>query len=207
MVERVSQELEKYLRAVGTYENEFAKWQARVKKLVKRYRDDTRGSGGNETAKFNILWSNVQTLIPAVYAKLPKADVQRRFGDNDPVGRVAAGLVEQALVEEGRVPPLRAHHKCGHVGQSRLQRHHHQLAHQPDVVASRQMGLGRLIEADGCQLGLHGFQPGHLQLDRTDRLEILVELLPIGYRQLPLQRASVFQHQARHLPKAVGFRG
>ena len=97
MDERVSQELEKYLRAVGTYENEFAKWQARVKKLVKRYRDDTRGSGGNETAKFNILWSNVQTLIPAVYAKLPKADVQRRFGDNDPVGRVASRLIERAV--------------------------------------------------------------------------------------------------------------
>ena len=71
MDERASQELEKYLRIIGTYDNEFAKWQARVKKLVKRYRDDTRGSGGNETAKFNILWSNVQTLIPAVYAKLP----------------------------------------------------------------------------------------------------------------------------------------
>ena len=97
MDERVSQELEKYLRAVGTYENEFAKWQARVKKLVKRYRDDTRGSGGNETAKFNILWSNVQTLIPAVYAKLPKADVSRRFGDNDPVGRVASRLIERAV--------------------------------------------------------------------------------------------------------------
>jgi hypothetical protein len=97
MDERVSRELEKYLRVIGTYENEFAKWQARVKKLVKRYRDDTRGSGGNETAKFNILWSNVQTLIPAVYAKLPKADVSRRFGDNDPVGRVAAQLVERAI--------------------------------------------------------------------------------------------------------------
>ncbi len=97
MDESVSRELEKYLRVIGTYENEFAKWQARVKKLVKRYRDDTRGSGGNETAKFNILWSNVQTLIPAVYAKLPKADVSRRFGDNDPVGRVAARLVERAI--------------------------------------------------------------------------------------------------------------
>jgi hypothetical protein len=97
MDETVSRELEKYLRVIGTYENEFAKWQARVKKLVKRYRDDTRGSGGNETARFNILWSNVQTLIPAVYAKLPKADVSRRFGDNDPVGRVAARLVERAI--------------------------------------------------------------------------------------------------------------
>ena len=65
--------LEKYLNVISGYDNEFAKWQSRTKKILKRYRDDTRGQSGNETAKFNILWSNVQTLIPAVYAKLPKA--------------------------------------------------------------------------------------------------------------------------------------
>jgi F0F1-type ATP synthase membrane subunit b/b' len=97
MAQPVGTEVERYLRTVGTYDNEFSKWQSRVKKLIKRYRDDTRGQTGNETAKFNILWSNVQTLIPAVYAKLPKADVTRRFGDNDPVGRVAARLVERAV--------------------------------------------------------------------------------------------------------------
>ena len=51
--------LQKYLSVVGGYESEFAKWQARVKKILRRYRDDTRGQSGNETAKFNILWSNV----------------------------------------------------------------------------------------------------------------------------------------------------
>ena len=96
-MEYQSSEVEKYLSVIGGYDNEFAKWNARVKKLLKRYRDDTRGSTGNETARFNILWSNVQTLIPAVYAKLPKADVSRRFGDNDPVSRVAAMLVERSL--------------------------------------------------------------------------------------------------------------
>jgi hypothetical protein len=109
MEQLVSSELEKYLRLVGQYDNEFAKWQARTKKLIKRYRDDTRGQSGNETAKFNILWANVQTLIPAVYAKLPKADVSRRFGDNDQVGRVAASLVERALdFEIEHYPDFRA---------------------------------------------------------------------------------------------------
>jgi len=97
MEQPVSQELEKYLRVIGQYDNEFAKWQARTKKLIKRYRDDTRGQSGNETAKFNILWANVQTLIPAVYAKLPKADISRRFGDSDQIGRVAAQLIERAV--------------------------------------------------------------------------------------------------------------
>ena len=101
--------LEKYLSVVGGYENEFAKWLARVKKILKRYRDDTRGQSGNETAKFNILWSNVQTLIPAVYSKLPKADVSRRFGDSDPVSRVAGMLLERALdFEIEHYPDFRA---------------------------------------------------------------------------------------------------
>ena len=77
----VSSEVDRYLRIVAQYDNEYAKWTARVKKIVKRYRDDTRG----------------QTLTPAVYAKLPKADISRRFGDNDPVGRVASQLLERAI--------------------------------------------------------------------------------------------------------------
>lgn len=89
--------LQKYLNGIAQYDNEFKKWNARATKILKRYRDDNRNQSGNEFAKFNILWSNVQTLIPAVYAKLPKADVMRRFGDNDPIGRVASLLIERAL--------------------------------------------------------------------------------------------------------------
>ncbi len=109
MEPNTSPALEKYLMTVGAYDSEFAKWNARVKKILKRYRDDTRGQSGNETAKFNILWSNVQTLIPAVYARLPKADVSRRFGDNDPVSRVASSLLERALdFEVEHYPDFRA---------------------------------------------------------------------------------------------------
>ena len=88
---------QKWLNIISQYDNEFKKWENRTNKIVKRYRDDNRNQNTNETAKFNILWSNVQTLIPAVYAKLPKASVNRRFGDNDPVGRVASQLIERAL--------------------------------------------------------------------------------------------------------------
>ena len=89
--------VQKYLNIVAQYDNEFKKWEARTQKIVKRYRDDNRNQNTDETAKFNILWSNVQTLIPAVYARLPKAAVSRRFGDNDPVGRVASQLIERSL--------------------------------------------------------------------------------------------------------------
>ena len=97
MEQMTQPELDRYLKTIGQYENEFAKWMARSKKIIKRYRDDTRGQTLTESAKFNILWSNVQTLKPAVFAKLPKADISRRFGDSDPVGRVAAQLLERAI--------------------------------------------------------------------------------------------------------------
>jgi hypothetical protein len=96
-MEKTSTGVDKWLNIISQYDNEFKKWEARSAKIVKRYRDDNRSQHTNETAKFNILWSNVQTLIPAVYAKLPKAVAQRRFGDNDPVGRVAGQLIERAL--------------------------------------------------------------------------------------------------------------
>jgi hypothetical protein len=43
-----------------------------------------------EGARFNILWSNVQTLLPALFAKSPKPVVERRYLDRDDVGRTAA---------------------------------------------------------------------------------------------------------------------
>jgi hypothetical protein len=101
--------VQKFLQAISTYETEFTRWEKRATKIIKRYRDDTRTQSGNETVKFNILWSNVQTLIPAVYAKLPKASAKRRFGDRDQIGRVAAQLIERALdYEIEHYPDFRA---------------------------------------------------------------------------------------------------
>ncbi|MNK62897.1 hypothetical protein D3C87_820920 [compost metagenome] len=74
------------------------KWINRGKKIVKRYRDERAGTtGGN---RYNILWSNVQTILPAIYAKAPKAEAVRRNKDNDPASRCAAEILERALQYE-----------------------------------------------------------------------------------------------------------
>jgi len=78
---------------------EMAKWQERGEKIVKRYRDERSEMSGNGR-KYNILWSNIRTLLPAVYAKKPKAECQRRHKDADPVGRAAAQVLERALQYE-----------------------------------------------------------------------------------------------------------
>lgn len=99
-------EVERYLGYITAYERDFKKWQERGKKINKRYRDDSKEyTNGNESAKFNILWSNVQTLVPATFSRLPQPDVSRRFRDSDPVGRVASLILERALEFEVRHYP------------------------------------------------------------------------------------------------------
>lgn len=93
--------VQKWLAQFAAYDRQFSTWEARVDRILKRYRDEQRDkSKDGGSAKFNILWSNVQTLVPAVYAKTPKPDVSRRFRDNDPVGRVASLLLERTLEYE-----------------------------------------------------------------------------------------------------------
>jgi hypothetical protein len=84
-----------YLDHISAYEAEFKPWEDRVRKIMRKYRDDKRAKG--EAARFNVLWSNVQTLKAATYARTPRPDVSRRFRDQDPVSRVASLILERAL--------------------------------------------------------------------------------------------------------------
>ncbi|HXC40219.1 MAG TPA: hypothetical protein VN667_14875 [Burkholderiales bacterium] len=88
--------VEGWLAHIAAYDREFKKWQGRVEKILKKYRDESRPQGAGST-RFNILWANVQTLVPATFSRLPRPDVSRRFSDRDPVGRVAALILERAL--------------------------------------------------------------------------------------------------------------
>lgn len=82
----------------------FDPWRKKCHKIIKRYKDE-RGIDGDEQvfsntgvrARFNILWSNIQTLQPALYARTPKPVVERRFKDQDEVGRTASQILERAL--------------------------------------------------------------------------------------------------------------
>lgn len=92
----VSSEVQDYLNHIASYDREFSKWETRAQKIIKKYRDENRNSQ-DSGSRFNILWSNVQTLKAATFARLPKPDVSRRFRDNDQVGRVASLILERAL--------------------------------------------------------------------------------------------------------------
>lgn len=75
-------------------------WQ-RCRGLIRRYKNVNLTSENNEIdparRRFAILWSNIQTLGPAVYARTPEAVVTRRYKDSDPVGRYASEVLERAI--------------------------------------------------------------------------------------------------------------
>ncbi len=75
------------------------------KKVADRYKGEakaavTRGGGRK---RFNILFSNTETLKAAVFAKMAKPDVRRRFSDQDPIGKAVAEITERSLVYCGDV--------------------------------------------------------------------------------------------------------
>lgn len=77
---------------------EYKKWLRRSKLIVKRFRNET--AANDHGARLNLLWSNIETLFPAIYARPPKAEVSRRNKDEDPVARTAARILERALQYE-----------------------------------------------------------------------------------------------------------
>lgn len=86
---------------LATYDRTFKSWSGRVEKIIKRYlAGNPQDDKPSAQVRYNLLWSNVQTLSAATFARLPKPVAERRFGDDDQVGRVAALLLERALKYE-----------------------------------------------------------------------------------------------------------
>jgi hypothetical protein len=87
-------ETTKYWREIERYEKAMSTWKEQGEEIVKLYLDEDREIT-SKVRKFALLWSNVETLKPAVYAKTPNVVCSRRFKDRDPVGRVAAEILER----------------------------------------------------------------------------------------------------------------
>lgn len=89
-------EVDYWLTQEKIAEKEERLWVRKARLIVRRYRDE-RATMDATLNRFNIFWSNVQTLQPALYGRTPKPDVERRFKDSDPVGRTAAIILERAI--------------------------------------------------------------------------------------------------------------
>jgi hypothetical protein len=83
----------RYWREIERYEKAVKSWYMCGDRIVKRY-DDSDHADQSER-RFALLWANVETFKPAIYAKLPVCLIERRYRDRDPVGRVVADIMER----------------------------------------------------------------------------------------------------------------
>lgn len=101
------------------------KWLDRIDaagKLEKNWMDDAAVAVGIYTGEgskvdvseaangvaddFNVLYSNVDTIVPAVINSPPAPDIRRRFGADDPVAKDLAEILERVIrvqVDDGKL--------------------------------------------------------------------------------------------------------
>lgn len=75
------------------------KWHDRARKIIKKYRAE-RDRRADSDATMNILWSNTEVLLAALFSSLGKPDVRRRFpksGRDMKISRNVALILENAL--------------------------------------------------------------------------------------------------------------
>lgn len=73
-------------------------WEKDGQSIVERYKRERKAARDRTSRRFNILFSNTETIKAALYGKMPTPDVRRRFGDADPIARQAAEIIERSLI-------------------------------------------------------------------------------------------------------------
>lgn len=86
-----------WMEAIELASKEEKTWRKRADETVSIYRGGDSQSNRDRKRTFNILHSNVETRIPAIYNSLPVPDVRRRYQDDDAVGKEVSDIIERSL--------------------------------------------------------------------------------------------------------------
>ena len=79
-------------------DKEEEEWRIEAAEVVERYRNEQTTAYVGREKKFNILWSNTETLKSSLFSKMAKPDVRRRYRSrDDKAGREVAVILERAL--------------------------------------------------------------------------------------------------------------
>ena len=105
-VERPSEfrnSVERWNAELNAAERVTEQWRKDVQRISDRYslEEDRKEMsaifGSSMSGSFNILASNVETMLPAIYGKEPIPVIVRRHRDKDPIGRLASEMWQRAL--------------------------------------------------------------------------------------------------------------
>lgn len=90
---------EHWMNQLSAYKKEADTFVSQAKKTLNRYENKKKDENSSVTKqpKFNILWSNIQTLTPAIYSKVPSVDVSRRNQDKNDAARVASMILQRVI--------------------------------------------------------------------------------------------------------------
>lgn len=83
-----------WLTAIEAASKEEDEWRKEGDTTLNIYRSEAEQK--SQTA-FNILYSNTETLLPALYNSTPVPDIRRRYNDPGPVSKAVADLLERAI--------------------------------------------------------------------------------------------------------------
>lgn len=95
---------EKWIEKIRQSEKRDKDWMDAAEKAEAAYSADV--SGGQGVADFNILHSNVETIVPSIFNSTPIPEVRERNGGEDPVAKEASNIFERAiamLIDDSRL--------------------------------------------------------------------------------------------------------
>lgn len=84
--------VKEWLKEIGTARKREEKFMEKAAKVVKIYEAEEDCEN-----QFNILFSNTETLSPALYSTVPVPVVRRRFKDEDPVALAGADVLKRTI--------------------------------------------------------------------------------------------------------------
>lgn len=87
-----------WLEMIDDAERYFDGWQRRADTIDSLYSDLERMSGTVRDREFALFWSNIQVLLPAIYARPPIPVVTPKFKDRRPLYRTASEFLERGCV-------------------------------------------------------------------------------------------------------------
>jgi hypothetical protein len=156
--------VQRWTREIDASEKALQSFKTAAPKVVARYLAKTSGAGTGEgeAMEFPIFWSNVNILKAAMYARMPKADVSRRFKDaQDDVGRVAGEIIERILNADMQAEQGDIDSALRHVIEDRLVPGLGQvwLRYEPTIIETEQPGEDADY-GDGEDAPMQGPVPG-----------------------------------------------
>lgn len=87
----MNKEVNEYLTEIKEAKKREEQWREKAQEVVNLYECETAHS------PYNILYSNTEILAPALYSRLPKPVVKRRFNDSDPLAKTASEVARRVI--------------------------------------------------------------------------------------------------------------